>query len=282
VNLPRRELRAALSVTAILTALTLLATHTPPAFAVTLYEQVMRCESRDRSEQFCAAQIDGRVRLVRQLGATRCQEGVNWRYTSRGIYVARACRAEFAFQTLGGISSAAGLAARAGTDWSRAEPLRCNSQPGREQFCAARNAGRVRLVEEFGERQCRLGGSWRYTSAGIHVRNGCAGQFEYLPPERATETRALGGWETFAMRCGTTRDEYEQCWVDVRGRVDLLRQYGRRPCIRNWTWGTTRAAIWVGEGCRGEFRVQGFRVDRQPVRGKGSAPPGVKRVPPRD
>jgi hypothetical protein len=51
--------------------------------------------------------------------------------------------------------------------------------------------------------------------------------------------------------------------------------------VRGWTWGTiSREAIWVSDGCRGRFLVNGRYSQRSSVEGAGGAPPGVRRAEP--
>lgn len=42
-------------------------------------------------------------------------------------------------------------------------------------------------------------------------------------------------------------------WNDSHGRPRLLRQLGRKPCIRNTTWGYNNRGIWVRDRCAGLF-----------------------------
>ena len=51
--------------------------------------------SSDGRRTFCDADTHGGVRLFRQIGEARCQEGYSWGYTERGIWVDRGCQAEF-------------------------------------------------------------------------------------------------------------------------------------------------------------------------------------------
>lgn len=55
------------------------------------------CESVGSDYQYCPADTDRRVRLVRQLSKAPCREGDSWGYDKRGIWVDRGCRAEFAY-----------------------------------------------------------------------------------------------------------------------------------------------------------------------------------------
>jgi len=85
---------------------------------------------------FCAADTRDGVRLMRQIGDTRCEEGVTWGYTDRGLWVDRGCRAEF-------LLSAAGNQFRESETLTRIEagtlvPVRTN-----ETIASDRSDGRV-------------------------------------------------------------------------------------------------------------------------------------------
>jgi DUF3011 family protein len=53
------------------------------------------CASTNGQRTFCTADTHGGVRLVRQFGQERCDEGSTWGFTEQGIWVDRGCRAEF-------------------------------------------------------------------------------------------------------------------------------------------------------------------------------------------
>ena len=60
----------------------------------------------------------------------------------------------------------------------------------------------------------------------------------------------------------------------------LVRKESRADCVRGWSWGTLgRDAIWVSEGCRAVFEVQGrpSSSGRADYGGDGVAPPGIRR-----
>jgi len=53
------------------------------------------CESKDRRRQFCGASIEHEVTLFRQISGIACEQGRNWGWDGRGIWVDDGCRAEF-------------------------------------------------------------------------------------------------------------------------------------------------------------------------------------------
>ncbi|MBK9655659.1 MAG: DUF3011 domain-containing protein [Rhodanobacteraceae bacterium] len=62
--------------------------------------------------------------------------------------------------------------------------------------------------------------------------------------------------EVFRCESRDLRPSY--CRADIRGRVILVDQVSRNPCIEGRTWGIDGRGIWVSEGCRGNFAI----VDR--------------------
>lgn len=57
----------------------------------------LSCQSNSARYQLCQVDVgrNGRVRLVRQLSDTRCQEGYSWGWNRAGVWVDRGCRAQF-------------------------------------------------------------------------------------------------------------------------------------------------------------------------------------------
>ena len=56
---------------------------------------VIRCESHDQRQAYCALPFRGRVRLVNQISRAACTEGYSWGYDRRGVWVSQGCRADF-------------------------------------------------------------------------------------------------------------------------------------------------------------------------------------------
>jgi hypothetical protein len=269
-------------------------------YASALDERLV-CESRDAREQYCAAPIGGSVRVIRELSRAPCVEGDTWRWTPRGIYVRGGCRAEFAFRGPdgwsggaggawgGGSSGGAGWGGSPGGGWGgggRYAELICASRGDRENFCPAPNDGRVRLVREQGGGDCVEGATWRAEPRGIRVRGGCVGRFGYFRISGDDGWGGGGGWgpppvESFEVRCESRSHRWRTCPVDIVGPVQLVRQDSHAPCVRGWTWGTiSREAIWVSDGCRGRFLVNGRASGRSGAEGSGEVPPGVRRASP--
>ena len=55
----------------------------------------LTCSSDDGEYQYCRADTQNHVELVRQISGARCEQGYSWGFDFRGIWVDRGCRAQF-------------------------------------------------------------------------------------------------------------------------------------------------------------------------------------------
>ncbi len=57
----------------------------------------LTCQSNSARYQMCQVDVgrNGRVRMVRQMSDTRCEEGYSWGWNRAGVWVDRGCRATF-------------------------------------------------------------------------------------------------------------------------------------------------------------------------------------------
>ncbi len=131
--------------------------------------------------------------------------------------------------------------------------MQCVSNPEAESFCAVPGlGGPVRLVRNFGPIACTEGSTWRYDSRGVHVRNGCRGEFAY-----AVAAGGASGWgdSTTELRCAS-RDGREQFCPADNTSVTLRRTVSRAPCVQGESWRFDRRGVYVRNGCRGVFEVR--------------------------
>lgn len=80
-----------------------------------------------------------------------------------------------------------------------------------------------------------------------------------------------GGGQRF--RCESNDGRTNQCGVDTRNGVVLVRQLSRGACIEGRTWGWDRRGVWVTQGCRAEFET-GFSHGGPGWGGPGQGGPG--------
>lgn len=131
---------------------------------------LLTCESRGYQYQYCNANTQGRVIMLRELSTGNlCHQGRGWGYDNNGIWVDKGCRAEFSFGRDDG-----------GGGWGRSGTLTCNSNGYRYNYCNADTQGRVSLVREYSTGNlCRQGSGWGSDNGGIWVDRGCRGEFSY-------------------------------------------------------------------------------------------------------
>jgi hypothetical protein len=81
------------------TCLTVLLIASISALTTSLAAQTgtIGCSSNDGRYHYCRTNTANRVRLVRQLPGSRCQQNFSWGFDYRGIWVDRGCRAEFEY-----------------------------------------------------------------------------------------------------------------------------------------------------------------------------------------
>ena len=137
--------------------------------------QVIRCSSDDGRRNYCAADTNNGVRLTRQISGSPCQEGQTWGYDRRGIWVDRGCRAEF---EIGGNNRPERHEYRQQSRFGAPHTVRCSSDDGRRNYCAADTTGGVRMLRQVSGSACREGQTWGYDRKGIWVDRGCRAEFE--------------------------------------------------------------------------------------------------------
>jgi hypothetical protein len=57
------------------------------------------------------------------------------------------------------------------------------------------------------------------------------------------------------VRCESDRRKRRECAIPRGAYVELHDQLSDTECIYGDTWGVSRGALWVDDGCRGEFAV---------------------------
>lgn len=57
------------------------------------------------------------------------------------------------------------------------------------------------------------------------------------------------------VRCESYGKQPQECPINTRGGVRLVRKLSERDCVQGRDWGTRRNYVWVSNGCRAEFAV---------------------------
>ncbi len=55
--------------------------------------------------------------------------------------------------------------------------------------------------------------------------------------------------------CSSVDFDYSFCRVDTRGKIRIVQQLSRSPCIEDRTWGSNSRGIWVDRGCSAQFAI---------------------------
>lgn len=87
----------------------------------------------------------------------------------------------------------------------------------------------------------------------------------YYDRDRRYDERYDGRYRQIVV-CESRDRRTNYCSADTRGGVRLVRQLSDRRCVRGGNWGTNQRGIWVTDGCRAEFEVQGVHRYGETVR----------------
>lgn len=158
---------------------------------------------------------------------------------------------------LAAIAAMIGLAAPASAQ--SVQRVKCESWNYQPASCPAYNVAEARLVEHKAG-NCLQGRDWRYDQRGIYVFNGCRAVFEVRSYGAGGYPGAGypgGGYQGNVIRCESRDYRNQRCPANTSGGVRLQRVIGSSPCREGQTWGWDRSGVWVSNGCRAEFVVNG-------------------------
>lgn len=136
---------------------------------------------------------------------------------------------------------------------SNANTFRCDSRDGRQTYCASPTGGRAVLVRQLSTSPCIRNQTWASDGRGVWVSRGCRALFA---ADRRDGWRGNNSGQL--LRCESGNGRYQECAMNVRGGVRLVRQLSGSPCVEGRSWGATRSGVWVDHGCRAQFAT-GYR-----------------------
>lgn len=155
-------------------------------------QYVVRCESVDYQDNYCAVDTRGGVRIVNQTSDSDCYEGETWGYDRRGIWVNNGCGGDFEILGSGHGRPAHGQPAY-GQGYSQGyasghgqyqsphgggvPTVVCESQDFHYNYCAVRVRRNVEIVEQYSKTECRHGSTWGWDRGGVWVDQGCSAAF---------------------------------------------------------------------------------------------------------
>ena len=148
---------------------------------------------------------------------------------------------------------------------SMADSIRCESNDGRSRTCNTTWRGNSRMLKQLSKARCAEGSSWTSGRGVVTVSNGCRAEFG---PRRGKGPGphpgpGNGQGET-SIQCESNDGRLRMCGSALRGQVSLQRQLSSRRCVEGSNFGLRNGSVWVNDGCRGVFLIQG---------GNGHQPP---------
>lgn len=217
------------------------------------------CSGQESGYQFCQAETRYGVRLTRQISRARCIEGSSWGYDRRGIWVDRGCAAEFEVGDPGYANSGQetpGYHVRPNEQVGvPGDVFLCESRDGRRRACAADLRGlEPTVVRNISREPCVLGQNWGYDARSVWVDAGCRAEFRVMAPPTPVPYEGDAGNKDL-VRCESRDFQRITCDTGRNRGVELRRQLSKTRCIEGRTWGWDRRAVWVDQGCAGEFVV---------------------------
>ncbi len=183
----------------------------------------MYCASDNGRRNFCPADTDGGVEMVRKRSDASCDYGSSWGYEPRGVWVDRGCRADF---RIGGGRGDRDRDRSADRDRDRDHDRQGDEDRARDRD---RDADRDKDRDRDRDRN-----------------NGEGGQ-------------RPGDAEVQVVSCSSDDMNRRDCRVETHGSVRLIRQRSEADCVLGRTWGYDRHGIWVDRGCRADFEVGAAR-----------------------
>lgn len=196
--------------------------------------RTIRCESNDMRRHTCHTGWRSAA-LVRQLSDSRCVQGRSWGSRDGEVWVNDGCRAEFREGGWGG-------------GHSGGSTVRCQSQSNRRQTCPTSWRSAV-LVRQLSGTRCVEGHNWGSRSGEVWVDDGCRAEF--------AEGRGGGHRDRYSITCSSRENRRQSCaWDTRRGIPQLVEQLSGSRCEHGRSWGYTRGAVWVSNGCRARFAAR--------------------------
>ena len=248
--------------------------------------RTVRCASSGPRRVFCPVNTMGEVRLSRQLSRRACVRGRNWSYSSRGIWVANGCRADF---IVGRTTYRNPNVYRNPDPYRNDDPYR-NAAPyrdpnavvdhnhyvdsnGRLIHCESTASGRTYCGDSHsrytmsGNRDpdCIEGQTWGRDARGVWVSGNCDADFSSQPYDDngGYDNGVQGSEEVGHTHSVDSSGQLIHCQATADGRTycgDHDSEYvisGTRDpdCIEGVTYGRDERGTWVSGDCAAEFSV---------------------------
>ena len=148
----------------------------------------------------------------------------------------------------------------AGSPPGMADSIRCESNDGRSRVCNTPWRGNSRLVKQLSSTRCTEGSTWFSSPGKVTVNNGCRAEFG---PGFGGGNGHGPGQASTSVQCESNDGRLKTCGSNLRGAISLQRQLSSKRCVEGSNFGLRNGSVWVNDGCRGVFLVQG-RVGHRP------------------
>lgn len=199
------------------------------------------CESKRGDRQKCPVPAGSNIRIVRTLSTSPCRVNETYGQAPDYIWVDEGCRGEFEVTRPG---------YGGGNDGGAVTRITCESS-GATRSCPFPAGSTVRFVSQLSNQPCILNRSYGMSTKLVWVSHGCRAVFEV----RGGFSGGNGGSYTRRITCESQTPGRQRCVIAGATAVRLVRQISVKPCQLDRTFGTQINAIWVSDGCRGEFDV---------------------------
>ena len=212
------------------------------------FGQTVSCGGLEDREYHCRVDTSRGVVLVQETGRVRCIRGYSWDYGDGEIWVDHGCAGEFA------------LTSRAPVAWQEEQVppgdylISCEAGRLAPAYCVEMPEIRAELVRQRGDVPCLEGKNWGVNPRGLWLSNGCDADF-------VVKQRTQTGVDALSVRnlveCSSAQGKRNFCQADARGGAELKAVLGHAPCKFGESWDWNEGGVWVDQGCRGVFEVEG-------------------------
>jgi len=140
------------------------------------------------------------------------------------------------------------------------DSIKCESNDGRRNYCGSYDYRQVQLEKQISGSPCVNGRSWGVDDRGLWVDNGCRAYFTVRTRSHRDGDERHGDdnyGNQDSIRCESNDGRRNYCGSYDYNRVRLDRQISDSPCVNGRSWGVDGRGLWVDNGCRALFTIEG-------------------------
>ncbi len=216
----------------------------------------MECKSEDFRRTTCSVgESIERIRMIERKSDAACIEGSSFGYSGNSIWVDKGCAATFEV-TVRGATQQRVFRRRSQTE---VMSLHCRSEQFGRNTCNVDGTVRsVKLQKQQSRASCQEGKTFGYGTDYIWVDKGCDADFEvtFIPNSSRSIFSSRQTKKNIRFTCKSNEFKLGVCYVaGTISDVRLIRKKSRAACTRNDSFGFRKDAVWIKDGCEGEFEV---------------------------